>query len=67
LATWLGVLQVIGQMSAFEWNDHFERLIGVAGVRQAIQRGATVSEMMVGWAEFCRQFEQDRKPYLLYS
>lgn len=45
----------------------FEKLIGVAWVREMIVAGATAEEIEARWAEDVEEFKQLRKRYLLYK
>lgn len=67
--TWLGVIQTIRELypAAFEWNvSHFDRLIGGAAVRQAIDAGEMLDAITAGWGSACRAFAQLRREFLLY-
>ena len=46
---------------------HFDRLIGSDALRQRIEAGAAVESLSRGWAEDCRIFEDQRRPFLLYD
>ncbi len=67
LEVWLTVLAAIYQQQPFTWNDHFERLIGVDGVRDLIERNAPFDELFAQARAFCTAFAQQRQPYLLYG
>jgi uncharacterized protein YbbC (DUF1343 family) len=69
LKTWLGAIREIRQTypEQFEWNTHFERLIGSDTVRQAIDIGASVESIMAGWADYCAEFQRETLPYLHYK
>jgi uncharacterized protein YbbC (DUF1343 family) len=45
----------------------FEKLIGVAYVRQMIIAGATAEEIEAHWSADVERFKQQRRPYLLYE
>jgi uncharacterized protein YbbC (DUF1343 family) len=78
---WLGVIREIRAMypDQFEWLPphsagvetgdvhHFDRLIGSDTVRHQIEAGASLTEITAGWDAVCREFEQQRAPYLLYE
>ncbi len=66
LETWLTVLAAIYQQQPFAWNDHFERLIGVAGVRELIEQHAPLDDLFAQARTFCAEFDQQRQPYLIY-
>ena len=70
IETWLHVISTIRRNypDQFEWKEkHFDRLIGNVRVRQAIDAGERVAEMMAGCDDYCADFQQKRKPYLLYD
>lgn len=45
---------------------HFDRLMGNTSYRTRIDNGATADDIMAGWAAYCEQFRELRKPFLLY-
>ena len=45
----------------------FEKLIGVAWVREMIIAGASAEEIEARWADDVEQFKALRRRYLLYS
>ncbi|MBX3086477.1 MAG: DUF1343 domain-containing protein [Anaerolineae bacterium] len=68
LRVWLGVLAAILSLYTFEWNaGHFDRLIGVHGVRERIDAGEALDDLFAQWEQFCRDFAVMRTPYLLYE
>ena len=67
LRVWLGVLETIRANYDFTWNNHFERLIGNAQVRQRIQAGAPLDDVYAEWEAFCAAFREKRQPYLIYE
>jgi uncharacterized protein YbbC (DUF1343 family) len=46
---------------------HFDLLTGVAAVREGLAEGKAVDELSAAWRESEEQFEEKRRPYLLYS
>ena len=70
ILVWLGVISVIrAQYPAhFGWHPaHFDRLIGNRAVREAIDRGVAISELVASWAPEIAAFQEQRRPYLLYE
>ena len=81
LEVWLGVIREIRALypDQFEWLPpqsagveagdvyHFDRLLGSDTVRHHIDAGVPLSEVMAGWDDSCRDFDQQRAPYLLYA
>lgn len=68
--TWLDVLLTTRRLygEKFEWHSaHFDRLIGNPRVRQAIDAGDSLDTITAGWEVSCREFEELRRPYLLYT
>ena len=45
---------------------HFDRLIGSTQYRHMIDTGASVDEVMNGWSDYCDEFREIRRPYLIY-
>jgi uncharacterized protein YbbC (DUF1343 family) len=66
LETWLVVLQEIYRQQPFEWNAHFERLMGSADIRPLIENGSLLDQRFEQWEAFCTDFRTLRNPYLLY-
>jgi uncharacterized protein YbbC (DUF1343 family) len=68
LKSWLSVIREIRHLypGQFEWKPHFERLIGSDSVRDAIDAGAEVSEIMAGWDAYCSRFQDDSAEFLIY-
>ncbi|MGH2531654.1 MAG: exo-beta-N-acetylmuramidase NamZ family protein [Thermomicrobiales bacterium] len=58
--------------ASFAWRQYaddgypIDRLLGSDRPRRAFDDGATAAEVMATWAEESRQFEERRRPYLLY-
>lgn len=63
---WLRVLSIIREQLPFIWNDHFERLLGVEGVRARIEAGESLEGYLLAWRAFCEEFRQQRQPFLIY-
>jgi len=52
----------------FAWQSaHFDRLIGDATVRQQLEQGAAIADIMAPWAAGRQQFVEQRRPVLLYQ
>lgn len=49
------------------FTSFFEKLMGVAYVRQMIEAGRSADEIKATWADDVEQFKKQRKPYLLYA
>ena len=57
------------RMSGTRWGwlqAHFDRLAGTDGLRQAIEAGAGLDEIRVGWRDELEAFERVRERYLIY-
>ncbi len=67
LPVWLGVLTTIYQMQPFDWNDHFERLIGTDAVRSLVEKNISLDSLFDEWDVSCAAFNQLRQPYLIYE
>jgi uncharacterized protein YbbC (DUF1343 family) len=76
---WLSVIREIRNLypQEFQWlppyghgmhsTYHFDRLVGSSIVREAIDDGAELSEILQPEARFCRYFIEKRKEFLLYA
>ena len=53
-----------GLLSLFP--DYFDRVLGNAAVREALERGESHAAMAASWAADIAAFQQRRAPYLLY-
>ena len=61
--------------SEFAWREgswegahrHFDLLMGTDKVRQALNAGADVNDLVSSWADDLTQFAEACRPYLLYS
>jgi uncharacterized protein YbbC (DUF1343 family) len=65
-------LQVIAAVRAlaptqFEWNAHFDRLMGSPRIREALDVGRAPADLIAEWAEVESAFADARAPYLLYA
>jgi uncharacterized protein YbbC (DUF1343 family) len=68
IRVWLGVLAVLCQLGVVEWKaEHFDRLLGVHGVRERLDAGDSLDDLFAEWDGFCRDFAVMRKPHLLYE
>jgi uncharacterized protein YbbC (DUF1343 family) len=51
----------------FAWRlPHFDRLMGTDQVRQQLEAGLPVSEIVAGWAGNLAAFEKQRREILIY-
>ncbi|MBZ0308370.1 MAG: DUF1343 domain-containing protein [Anaerolineae bacterium] len=68
IQTWLQVLITLRQMypEQFAWKPHFDLLMGSARVRESIEAGVSLGDIVQEWTDFNRRFEQQRQPFLLY-
>lgn len=65
-------LQILAALRAFhphhfEWNSHFDRLMGTSRVREALEAGRVPDSLFGEWAEVETAFAQTRADYLLYA
>jgi uncharacterized protein YbbC (DUF1343 family) len=81
IPVWLGVIRAIRWLypDQFEWLPpqsggveaggvhHFDRLIGSDAVRQQIDAGAALAEIVADWETTRSAFLEQREPYLLYE
>ncbi|MFL7810297.1 MAG: exo-beta-N-acetylmuramidase NamZ domain-containing protein [Anaerolineae bacterium] len=77
LSAGLHIVSVLHSLwpQAFEWLEtswegrppHFDLLIGNGWVRQWIDEGRPVDEIVAQWSGTLAQFAQQRQPYLLYG
>lgn len=69
LATALHIIKTIRDLYPGQFSfhpDYFDRIIGNSRVREAIEKGASVEEILAGFEDGLRKFAAERKPYLLY-
>jgi len=50
----------------FDGRRHFDLLAGTDGTRESLSRGMPVEEIVEGWSDGLRAFEERRADYLLY-
>ena len=50
----------------FDERRHFDLLAGTDGTRESLNRGMPVEEIVEGWSDGLRAFEERREDYLLY-
>ena len=81
ITVWLGVIRATRLLypDQFEWLPpqdggveaggvrHFDRLIGSDTVRQQIDAGTGLAEIVAEWDVACHAFARQREPYLLYA
>ena len=54
-------------LSHFEWNAHFDRLMGAACVREDLEAGRAPDDLIADWATVEAAFAHTRANYLLYA
>ncbi len=75
ITSWLGVIRELRHFAPdiFSWAssgdslNHFDRLIGNMGTRDAIDEGATLGDLTMGWNLAALEFRSQREPYLIYE
>jgi uncharacterized protein YbbC (DUF1343 family) len=69
LETALTVIKAIRETYPGKFQFHaayFDKIMGTAKVRLAIEAGKSIAEIAAGWADGLAGFSEIRKPYLLY-
>jgi uncharacterized protein YbbC (DUF1343 family) len=69
LETALHIIATIRDMypGRFQFHEkYFDKIMGTASVRKAIEAGKSVAEIVAGWTAGLAGFADLRKPYLLY-
>lgn len=69
LETTLHVIKTIRDMypGRFQFHEkYFDKIMGTASVRKALEAGQSVAEIVAGWTAGLSGFADFRKPYLLY-
>jgi uncharacterized protein YbbC (DUF1343 family) len=69
LETTLQIIKTIRDMypDKFEFHEkYFDKIMGTSKVRLALEKGASVKNIVAGFAPGLAQFAEARKPYLLY-
>jgi len=69
LETTLHIIKAIRDLypGKFQFHEkYFDKIMGTASVRKAIEAGTGVSEIAAGWADGLAKFAELRKPFLLY-
>jgi uncharacterized protein YbbC (DUF1343 family) len=51
----------------FEWNTHFDRLMGTSRTREQLEVGRAPDDLIAEWAEVEAAFARARAAYLLYD
>ena len=54
-------------LSHFEWNAHFDRLMGASHAREALDVGRAPGDLIADWASAEAAFARTRANYLLYA
>jgi len=70
LETTLHIIATLRMMYPDKFSFHaayFDKIMGTASVRTAIEAGKGIAEIVAGWADGLSRFETLRKPYLLYG
>jgi len=70
LAATLHIIKVLREMypAKFQFHEkYFDKIMGTASVRTAIEAGKGISEIVAGWTDGLARFDALRKPYLLYG
>jgi uncharacterized protein YbbC (DUF1343 family) len=70
LETALHVIATLRKMYPGKFAFHeayFDKIMGTASVRKALEAGTPVATIVAGWAAGLAGFEELRKPYLLYG
>ena len=66
----LHVVNTIREMypDKFEFHaDYFDKVMGTAKVRESLERGLEITEIVKGYEADLKAFSEARKPYLLYE
>ena len=69
LETTLHIIKTVRDMYPDKFHfhaDYFDKIMGTAGVREALEKGAEVKSIVGGFREGITGFAKLRKPYLLY-
>lgn len=69
IATTLAVIETVRKLYAekFEFHaDYFDKVMGTAKVREAMERGESGETIAGGWAKDVADFAKLRAPYLIY-
>jgi uncharacterized protein YbbC (DUF1343 family) len=69
LQTSLQIIKTIRDMypETFEFHpEYFDRIMGTAKVREALEAGRSIEEIGLGFEEGLKEFAEKRKAYLLY-
>lgn len=53
--------------SHFEWNTHFDRLMGTSRTREGLEVGCSPDDLINEWVELEADFARARAAYLLYT
>jgi len=77
IKAWLNVIAEIRHLypDDFAWlpinpitgHSHFDRLVGNSSVREAIDNGVTIGQLIPDWLVAAAQFKESRHPFLLYE
>jgi uncharacterized protein YbbC (DUF1343 family) len=70
LAAALHIIKTLREMYPGQFKFHeayFDKIMGTASVRKAIEAGTGIEEIVAGWADGLARFEALRRPYLLYG
>ena len=65
----LHIIRTIRDMypASFEFHeDYFDKIMGTSKIREALENGMPVKDILAGLEEELDRFAETRKPYLLY-
>lgn len=48
-------------------EDYFDKVMGTAGIREGLEKGLSVKELLLSVAQNLKEFAELRRPYLLYE
>ena len=68
--TTLAVIKTIRDVypGMFQFHaDYFDKVMGTSRVRETLESGRTIKDIVAAWAPDLLKFEELRKPYLLYK
>jgi uncharacterized protein YbbC (DUF1343 family) len=70
VTTILAVLEVVRTISGGKLElhgDYFDKVMGTASVREALEQGASGTKIAAAWQPSLAEFARQREPFLLYS
>jgi uncharacterized protein YbbC (DUF1343 family) len=69
LETTLQVIAVLKKLYSAKFqfhNSYFDKIMGTASVRTALEKGTSVAAIVAGWKDGLAAFDQQSRPYRLY-